>query len=245
VNNRPAQLYVDGYDFSALGAAVNLVQASVDGSNTAVFRNCMLPASWSGSIYAGTLFPGTRIEMWNCDSGSTNYRLWIKDYTGDIKSNASVYKTSFSGGTAHSFEMTTSANTSYMGSMLISPDIVADNSTTGSAVTATIEIVHDGAAAFKDDEVWMELMYMSSTGTPLGTWINDTKADMLAAGAAQATSSEAWTGDTGTGPNGSTTWNTLKLNVTFTPQRAGYVIANVYMTVPSKTIYVDPQVTLT
>ena len=39
--------------------------------------------------------------------------------------------------------------------------------------------------------------------------------------------------------------NTQKLSVTITPQEAGYMQAKVYLAKASKTVYVDPKLTVT
>lgn len=231
---------IDGLDFSALAATVNLFTGSTTSvtSCLAVLRNCKLPASWSGSLLsAAPGFPGQRYEMWNCDSADTNYRIWIEDYAGSVKHSSAVYKDSFSGGTKHSYVFASSANAEYPTIYLQGPDFFADNATTGSSVTATVEVVTDNVT-LKDDECWLEVMYMGTSGVPLGTWITDCKANVLAAAANQATSTEAWT------TTGLTTPVKQKLSVTFTPQEAGYIIGRVMLAKASTTVYVDPQLVM-
>lgn len=237
---------ISGVDFSALGTTFNIFAAAASTPVLAVIRNCKFPASWSGSLGTPDRY-GVRHEMYNCDSADTNYRMWIEDYQGSIKSDTSVYNDAGAsdGTTPLSWMMKTSANAKWHMGGLKSGEIVKWNETTGSSVTATVEIVHDGASAFKDDEIWLEVMYLGTSGAPLGAWISDTKADVLASGTAQATSTATWTGDSGTGPNGSSTWNTLKLEVAFTPQEKGFIHARVCMAVASKTAYVDPLLTVT
>jgi hypothetical protein len=140
--------------------------------------------------------------------------------------------------------MATSASALFPSAPLESPEMVKWNTATGSSKTVTVEIVHDGAAAFDNDEVWLEVQYLSASGTPLGAIVTDRMTNVLSTPAAQATSTATWTGDTGTGPNGSATWNTLKLECTFTPEKAGYIHAKVVMAVPSKTVFVDPLMTV-
>ncbi len=92
-------------------------------------------------------------------------------------------------------------------------------------MTVTVEIVHNsqGSGAngvLNDDEIWLEVMSLSTSGVPLGTWTSDRKSDWLASATAQATSSASWTGD-------SAGWDTQKLEVTITPQEKGYLHAMV------------------
>lgn len=235
-----SRIEIDGMDFSNLASTFNLFAggSSSVASGRAVLRNCRLPASWSGGLLSSApAAPGQRYEMWNCDSADTNYRVWIEEYAGSIKHSSAVYKDAFSGGTKHSYVFATTANASYPAVPLTGPDFFADNSTTGSSVTATVEIVTDNVT-LTDGECWLEVMYMGTSGVPLGTWITDCKTDVMATAANQATSTESWT-TTGLG-----TPVKQKLSVTFTPQEAGYVIGRVVLAKASTTVYVDPQLTL-
>lgn len=236
-----SRIEIDGMDFSNLASTVNLFAggASSVASGRAVLRNCRLPASWSGGLLSSApAAPGQRYEMWNCDSADTNYRVWIEEYAGSIKHNTAIYRDGFSGGTKHSYVFASTANASYPAVPLTGPDFFADNSTTGSSVTATVEVVTDGVT-LKDDEAWLEVMYMGTSGVPLGTWVRDCKADVLATAANQTTSTESWT------TTGLASPVKQKLSVTFTPQEAGYVIGRVMLAKASTTVYVDPQLTLT
>lgn len=241
VDRTAGRMVADGLDFSNLGSTVSLFRggATPISSGKAVLRNCRLPASWSGSLCsAAPASPGQRYEMWNCDSADTNYRIWIEDYAGSIKHSSAIYKDSFSGGTKHSYVFASTANAEYPFIHLVGPDFFADNATTGSSVTATVEIVTDGVT-LKDDECWLEVMYLGTSGVPLGTWITDCKADVLATAANQTTSTETWT------TTGLASPTKQKLSVTFTPQEAGYIIGRVVLAKASTTVYVDPQITLT
>lgn len=120
----------------------------------------------------------------------------------------------------------------------ITPEIVQWNETTGSSVTATVEILRDSATNLTDAEVWLEVMYLGTSGYPLGTWISDCKADFLASEADQTTSSETWT------TTGMSNPNEQKLSVSFTPQEKGFVHARVCVAKASATLYVCPKVTL-
>ena len=121
---------------------------------------------------------------------------------------------------------------------MVSPEIVVWNDTTGAAKTVTVEIVTDGVT-LTDGECWLEVMYLGTSGVPLGTLIRDAKADVLASAANQTSSSETWT------TTGLTTPIKQKLSVTFTPQEKGFFIARVVLAKPSTTVYVDPKLTVT
>lgn len=183
--------------------------------------------------------------MHNCDSGDTNYRLWVEDYAGSVKHETTIVRTggASDGTTTISWRMATTANAEYPVVLMCSPEIVAWNDTTGSSVTATIEIVHDSMGAgsgskFQDDEIWLEVMYLGTSGFPLGSWIRDCKADVLAAATNQDDSTETWT------TTGLTTPVKQKLSVTITPQEKGFIHARVVMAKASKTCYICPKLTV-
>lgn len=210
-----------------------------------IVRNCRLPASWTGKLMRTNTISPWRAEMHNCDSGNTNYKIKIEDIRGDITQDTGIYLDGgvTDGTTSLSYRHASNANCS-RALPLRGPDLIAWNDTTGSSKTATIQIVHDGATALTNNEVWVELFYMGSTTHPNAT-LGDDAGDPVGAGSTQATSSSTWTGDTGTGPNGSSTWNQLKLEVSFTPQQKGPVIARVMLGKASTTVFVDPNVTIT
>lgn len=250
VDRTASRLDCSGFDFSNLGSSVNLFYGSGISSGKFVLRDCKLPASWTGSLVAsGLVGPGERFEMHNCDSTGTNYRLWVEDYAGSINSETTIVRTggASDGTTGLSWKLATSANTLYPTTKLESPEIVQWN-TTLSALTATVEIVHDTNVAggqgagtgsrFQNDEIWLEVMYLGSSGSPLGTWIRDYKADVLATAADQTDSSETWT------TTGLTTPQKQALSVTFTPAEVGYIVARVVMAKASKTCYICPKLTV-
>lgn len=240
-SGRPARLLVEGFDFSNLSTTFNIIQAISEGGCKATIRNSKLPASWAGSLVAsGQLKLGSRVEMHNCDSTDTNYRLWVEDYSGSIKSETTIVRSGgASDGTApFSWKMVSSANVGYPASVLVSPELPARwNTTTGSAITVTIEVITDGVT-LTDAECWLEVQYLGTSGFPVSLFASDAKATALATAANQTTSTETWT-TTGLGSP-----TKQKLAVTFTPQEAGYLQGVVKLAKASATIYVCPKMTV-
>lgn len=242
----PCNVVVEASDLSG-EAFTNLVNVGAAASSSLLVRNCKIPASIALTTGTNPGLGGPVVRMHNCDDGSTNYRIAESGWAGTVVSDTGVYNDAGAddgSGQGFSWKMTTSANALFPFAVLESPEMVKWNADTGSSKTVTVEIVHDEAAPFENDEVWLEVQYLSASGTPLGAIVTDRMANVLSMPAAQATSTATWTGDTGTGPNGSTTWNTLKLECSFTPQKAGYIHAKVVMAVPSKTVFVDPLMTV-
>lgn len=227
---------IEGVDFSNFASTLVLCSGAGIPSGRVVFRDCKLPASWSGTLVSAAPPIGQRIEMYNCSASSTNYALWIEEYSGTIRHETTIVKTSGAtdGTTALAWKMTSTANSLYPYNPLVSGELVKWNDTTGSSVTATIDIVHDSVTNLKDDEVWIDVQYLGSSSAPNTTLITDAKTDYLTTAADQTASSATWT------TTGLTNPNKQKLSVTFTPQLKGFIIAKVMLAKASKTIYVDP-----
>lgn len=235
-----SKILVEDVDLSNFSSSLKLVRTSTYGAATRfVIRNCKLPASFANFIDTAFTAPG-RAEMYNCDSGATNYKIWIEDYLGKINAETTLVRTSGAsdGTTGLSWKMVSNANASYPLMPLASPEIAAWNDTTGSSVTATVEVLRDSATNLTDAEIWLEVEYLGSSGSPVGTHISDAKSDVLATAADQTASSVTWT------TTGMTNPNKQKLSVTFTPQLKGFVLARVMLAKASTTVYVDPMLTI-
>ncbi|MBI4695568.1 MAG: hypothetical protein HY749_16245 [Gammaproteobacteria bacterium] len=234
-SQRGGKCTIDGVDLSNAGTGITIF-GSVAAPTVAKIRNCKLPASWSGTLTTGTLYPGQRYEMINCDAGDTHYRIWVQAYWGTIKSEATLVRTGSptNGADNISWQMVSVANTEYPHQTLESPEIIAWNDTVGSSVTATLHVLHDSATNLKDNDIWIEVMYCGTSGAPLGSYTRDSVAVLGAAADQASDAGETWT------TTGMTNPNKQKLNVSFTPQEVGWVVARVHLALASKTVYVDP-----
>lgn len=238
---RPSNLYVEGFDFSNLSSSVVLVGTMNEGGTLAKFRNCKLPASWSGTLgTAGQYKLGSRLEMHNCSAGDTNYALWIEDFAGSIRHETTIIRTggASDGTTGLSWKMVSSSSVAYPTNALTSGEIARWNDTTGSAITVTVEIVTDNVT-LTDAECWLEVQYLGTSGFPLSLFARDVKTDVLATAASQTSSSVTWT------TTGLTTPVKQKLAVTFTPQEKGFIQAVVKLAKASTTVYVCPKLDVT
>ena len=192
--------FLSGVDLSAGSSGMNIFGAMTGlGQSVFVMRNCKLPASWSGSLVTGTLGGRSRYEMWNCDSGDTNYRFQIETYEGSIRNEQTIVRTSGAtdGTTVMAWKMATGANAKFPHLLLESQEIVVWNDTTGSSVTATVEILHfaqgaGASGALQDNEIWLQTQYLGTSGFPLSTFASDVLADIQGTAANQATSTQAW-----------------------------------------------------
>lgn len=231
---------VENVDLANLASNCNLVNVGTIGCDI-VFRNCKLPASWSGALTTGTPVVNTNVEMYNCDAGDTNYKLWIERYEGTIRDETTIVRSggASDGTTPVARKMTTRSAAVFPYHVLRSPEIGDWIESVGSSKTMTVEIIHDSTTALTDKEVWLEVYYLGTSGFPLGSLASDAAATIVATGANQTASSVTWT------TTGLTNPNKQKLDVTFTPQEKGWYIARVCLAKPSYTIYFDPLPTVT
>lgn len=231
----PGRLRMEGVDLSAagsgktlffLGAATYVLRAEVD--------NCKLGSSVTIASFTNVAAPGHFvIRMTNGDSGDTNYRDYFGDYPGVVTTETTIVRTggASDGTTTKSLKFVTTANSKFY-SPLIFDSAPFWNETTGSSVTASVEVVTDNVT-LTDAEAWIEVFYLGTSGFPRSLIANDRAADILATPANQTTSSETWT------TTGLTTPVKQTLSIAFTPQEKGPYKVRVCLAKASTTMYAD------
>lgn len=234
------EIYFQALDLTNASAGINLVSAPTQSGIVVRFNDVRLPASWSGAL-AGTLKVGNHIEMWNGDNGNTNYKMKVLDYAYTANENTSIYVTGTTvAAQAMSIKVDTTANCSWasVGKVPLTPILVDQSSGT---YTVTCEIARDGSATpYLNSDIWLEVEYLGTSSSTLGV-VTDNACDLLTfvnSGGSNITSSAAaWTGLGGTN-------NTMKLQVTITPKKPGYILPKVCFAKASSTCYVDPGVSV-
>lgn len=224
---------IDGVDLSAITGTIVSLPTGVMGAEFKL-ADCKINAS--ATIASTPVSRGAGIISYNrLDSGGTNYKFGRVRYEGTLTEETTIVRTggASNGVTPISYKIVTTANCSEHFPFEC-PAIAVWNSTTGSAVTATVEGIWGGGAVPNDDEIWIEAEYLGSNASPQASFVNDSKADILASAAGQTSSSETWGGST----------TKFKMSVTFTPQQAGWVLVRVKAAKPSSTFYIDPKLTL-
>lgn len=238
-NGRGPAVSFSNVDMSGLGASTDFIRA--DAAGTVVFSNCKLPASWTGSlVQSGIRSIALRASLYNCDSGDTNYRVWVDDFAGSLRDETTVVRTggASDGATPISWRITTTDSSSELTSPFRSDPIAIWNATAGTPITATLEVLTDNVT-LTDADCWAEVEYMGASGSPLGFVTDDARPNVFASASNQLTSTTPWT------TTGISTPVKQKLSVTFTPQKAGPLYVTVKVGRPSTTVYVDPKVTVT
>lgn len=229
------RVLVENSDFTNWGTGFDLLKICSAGD--VIFRNSKLPTSWAGNwVVTRRAGIGWRFVANNISAGSTVYHTYILDGSGTITDETTIVPNSSVADVV--WNMTTTAEANEINSPLISEEFHQYNDTTGSAITVTVEFIHDSVTALQDDEIWLEVSYHATSGSSQGTSIDDKRANLLTTPADQTTSAKVWT------TTGLTNPNEQKLSVTFTPNAAGYLHARVYLGKPSYTVYVEPIMTI-
>jgi len=232
---------IDGVDLSAMGANPLFNISSQEAGTRCVLRNCKLNASYllvawlATSLGYGTLM----IDVINCDSSGTNYKIHREAGEGKIDQETTVIMTggASDGTTGISWKMASNANPVWALPLESFP-IAVWNNNSGASKTATVQILTDSLTALKNDDIWMEIEYLADSGDPQSGFISDTKSDILQTGTAQPTSTATWT------TTGITNVMTQQLQVSFTPQQFGPVTATIKLAKPSTTVYVNPVISI-
>lgn len=238
-------VHINGVDLSFVTGTLVDVDVASPAATEITFANCKLAATPTyTNIDNCTVVGCPNIFFENCGNGDPSTEGLILrhyKYQGSIISSESIYCDSgadhgLTGG--HSWIMTSrNIDGDPFCFPLISPPIVKWNETTGSAITATVEIANTTGTAIDEGECWLEVEYMGTSGSHLSSFANDNGSSTVLAKSTtdQTSSAAAWTGIAETAQ---------KLSVSFTPQEKGPVICRVYLAKDNYVLYVDPRVTL-
>lgn len=228
-------LAITGFDFSLAATTANIVASAAASIGRIVLRNCRAPSGWSGTLAGGNpLNPQFFMGMYGTDSGGTQTRLETRTYAGQVLSEATIVR---SGGAPVAWRMVATGNVEFPAIPLISPEIYFYNTTVGSPVTVTVEVITNNVT-LTNLNIWLDVMAMNTASSTLGSWTSSASA-LLSSATNLPSSSESWT------TTGLTTPVRQKLSVTFTPQVVGDFIAIVRLARASTTVYVDPAAVVT
>lgn len=223
-----------GIDFSGYGSGKAFFDADVQTDGKLI--DCKLNASVT---ICDTLTGASNIELINCSDGA-HYNRNQKYGRGIVANQSLVTETTIvrtsgasDGEQAVSWKVTTSTSNGELTAFECFP-LFAWCATAGSPVTATVEIVNDGAT-LTNAEAWLEINYPADASSPRSGRATSHRATLLTTPANLATSSEAWT------TTGLASPVKQKLEVTFTPARVGLVTGVVRIgRAAAANTYVDP-----
>lgn len=239
---RVTNIVLEALDLSQItGNLFNSANSTTLTASTVIVRDCKLNASTTIATPAGSEV----VELVRSDSGATAYKSARYAYEGTETTETSITRVGGAvdpTGQVQTRKIITTANSQWLKPFKAEPYAIW-NSTTGANVTVTVYgTLNAGAVPFNDD-IWLEVGYLGSSATPLGTIVTTTKASVLAANAAVASDSSSWNGG-GSGAG----WSPFKLVATLSspqPGLAGYIDVRVRAAKASTTYYIDPKIELT
>lgn len=227
-------LDMEGLDFSSAGYASSTF-FSYSNNAQLTLKNCKLNAGLT--IVTPTVW-STVYNVYS-DSSGTNYRSEKYSYQGKQVAETTIVRTggASDGTTPLSWKIVTTANSNFAFPFESIP-IDQWNDTTASNVTVAVYGIWGGGSVPNNDDIWIEVTYMGSSGSPIAT-INraNSKADFLATGSAQGSDSSTWGGST----------TKFKMAVTLSspqPGMKGPISVIVKAAKASSTFYIDPLVVL-
>lgn len=231
--NGPSLFTCRGLDLSAITGTL-VVTGVAAGGIKMLIEGCKIA---SGVTRVATPTSNTlgieETELVNCFDGT---KILSERYnaSGAVITDRTTYMTGGAADDTGGFALKMVSNTN--------PDLYAqplesfwfdvENTLTGAAHTATIQIV--GSASLNNTDIHMVLEYCGAVGSSVVSFI-DSLPTPLTASAALSASSSTWNS-----PPGTPVYQYLQ--VTFTPQTAGRVRAKVMLAKASMTIWVNPQI---
>jgi len=224
---------IRGVDLSALGSGKNLVGSISTAANVTMLY-CKLGASVS--VYNSNKSPTCRVHLIDCDSGATNYRNELYDFSGTMTTETTIVRASGASDGTRSLarKIVTTSSALIWQYPFETPTIPVWNETVGSAVTVTLYGIWGGGAVPNNDEFWIEVAYQGSTLSPAASFSSSGKADFLASNSPLSADGSNWGGST----------TPFKTSVTITPQQKGYIFVTPKMAKASTTLYYDNKVVL-
>jgi hypothetical protein len=228
------RVHIHGVDLTNLTNRVLPTGTTGQGTTDFLIENCKLG---SATVFGTVLTRGVNLRMVNCATGATNYKYYRSEYSGTEEDSTDVRTGGASDGTtAISRKITTTANAKWWWPFESQP-IMVWNETTGS-ITLTVYGIWTpsaGSALPNNDEVWMEVRHMDSSGSPISSIATTGKADILATGTANTADSSTWGAGT----------TDFKMAVTITPEMKGLIEVVVKVAAASATVWIDPLIEIT
>ena len=220
-------LLFDSVDLSAINSTL-FSSSATSPVGFAQLRDCKLNASV-------TLTGGASIaviDVVRSDSAGHTYRNERHTTLGDETTETTVTRSggASDGATSFSRKIVTTSKAAWAFPFEALP-LQIWNAKVGSPVTVTVYGVWGPGAVPNNDQVWMDVKYPGSSGSPLATIATTTKANVLTGSTPDSTDTSTWGGST----------TPFKMTKTFTPQLAGMIEIYVKAGIASSTIYIDPK----
>jgi hypothetical protein len=156
-----------------------------------LIKDCKLNAA---AAFPQPIVPGLTVQFVRCDSAATGYKSARYQYEGVETTDTTVTRVGGASdptGQAQSRKIVTTANSQWLRPFKAEPYAIW-NPTTAANVTVTVYGTINAGALPNNDDIWLEVEYLGSSASPLGTIVTTTKSSVLAANAAVASDSSTW-----------------------------------------------------
>jgi hypothetical protein len=207
-----------------------------------LIKDCKLNAS---AANVNPLHTGHSVQLARCSSSAVAYTSSRYAYEGTETTETTITRVGGAvdpTGQAQTRKIVTTANAQWLRPFEAEPYAIW-NTVTGTTVTVTVYGTINAGAVPNNDDIWLEVEYLGSSASPIGTIVTTTKASLLATNAAVSSDSSSWNGG-GSGAG----WSPFKLVATLSspqPGMAGYIDVRVRAAKASTTYYIDPKIELT
>lgn len=237
VNGAALLVTCRGVDLSAITGTLLGPGASIGtATNKALFDSCKIASSVTRFVAPGATEPAHHeVELVNCYDG-TNFVSERHTAAGDVTTDVSTALVAGAEDDVgdYSHKMVSSSRSD---SVLTLNGFWFDveNTLTGTAKTATVEII--SSATLNNTDIKLMVEYMDTAGTPVADFV-ESLSSVLAAASALPSSSLTWNSPPSTPQK-------QKLQASFTPQVAGRIRGQVKLGKASATVWVNPQLVIT
>jgi hypothetical protein len=231
--SRAGTIFLEGVDLNAMSSKTLFAATSF--ALKATLMRCKLPSTVTINAAPTGGIGKAEFTLIDCDNGAVNYRNEKHGYAGDLTTETTIVRTG--GATdqttpvAHKIITTSGASWAFPFTSL--PLHTKWNDTVGSPVTVTVYGIWGGGAVPNKEDIWIDVEYHGSSGSPLGSIATSGNADVLASAACD-TDTSTWGGST----------TKFKMVATFTPQLKGPYTVYVRCGKASSTFYIDPKAVL-
>ena len=185
---------VRGVDVSALGANAFMTGSGSSSRTRMLVEGCKLH---SGGPAPDDASQGSNeFEFVNSDSGATNYSHQFVNYRGlAVTVTGITHSSGATDGTQELVHQYVTQSGAKPQQPFTGIPLSIWNDNTGAPLTATVEILSGSAGVtLDDDEVWLEVEYLGSSGSPLSSFAHDGIATPLSTPAAQPAGNGTWGG---------------------------------------------------
>lgn len=224
---------VDALDLTGAKATMSFFYTV---SNTlGAIRNTKMPTSWSGSLtdYASPYSHHDAL-LKNVGETDADNNFDFRQQGGSIIDETTLVVA----GRDFSYRVATPSSAVFPGLSFDIREQYIWCATAGVPVTLTYDLLRDSVTNLTDKDVVLEVVYPNVSGNVFASMASSAP-DFFATATDLSASAASWT------TTGMSNPNAQKVSVTFTPTRAGMLVACLRFYDDSTTIYVDPKPTVT